>query len=260
MRGRPPAMLEYKVLGRFLVTLDGEDITPSAAKVRQVLALTLLRANHVVSLDVIFEELWGDTPPRSAVTTTQTYVYQIRKFLARVDGPAADLTIRTVAPGYLLDVAPEQLDSSEFERHVERARGLLDTGSTEEAAELLDRALGLWRGLVLADVTRGPLLQRYVARLEEKRILALELRLRANMRLGRHRELIAELKSLVMTHPYHEWFHVQLMIALHRSGRRGEALAAFRSARQLLNEHLGVEPSAYLRRVHQGILEDVLAS
>jgi DNA-binding SARP family transcriptional activator len=249
-------ILDYRVLGPFLVTADGVDLTPTAAKVRQVLALMLLRANRVVSVDAIFDELWGDTPPRSAVTTTQTYVYQIRKLLSRMAGaPMADRTMRTVSSGYLLEVEPQRLDSWEFDRQVECGRALLEADRALEAAELLRAALELWRGPVLADVTQGVLLQQSAAELEERRLLGLELRLRADMQLGRHRELLAELKSLVMAHPYHEWFHVQLMIALHRSGRRGEALAAFRTARGLLNEQLGVEPSDYLRRVHQHILE-----
>jgi DNA-binding SARP family transcriptional activator len=255
-------MVHYKVLGPFFVKINNKDCTPSAAKVRQVLALTLLRANQIVSLDAIIEELWGDCPPRSAVATTQTYIYQIRKLLARhSDVRMANQTIRTAPPGYILSVGPDQLDSWEFDRVVQRARVLLDGDQPEPAAALLGQALSMWNGPVLVDVARGPLLQRYAARLEEKRMLALELRLRADMRLGRHRELIAELKSLVLTHPYHEWFHAQLMISLHRSGRRGEALTAFRQARQLLNDQLGIEPSVDLQRIHQNILRaDVLTS
>jgi DNA-binding SARP family transcriptional activator len=254
-------MVQYKVLGPFSVTINNQDCTPSAAKVRQVLALTLLRANQIVSLDAIIEELWGDSPPRSAVATTQTYIYQIRKLLAQhSDERTANQTMRTAPPGYLLNVGPEQLDSWEFDRIVGRARVLLERRQPEPAAGLLGQALAMWNGPVLVDVAGGPLLQRYAARLEEKRMLALELRLRADMGLGRHRELIAELKSLVLTYPYHEWFHAQLMIALHRSGRRGEALTTFRQARQLLNDQLGIEPSADLQQIHRSILKaDALA-
>jgi len=113
----------------------------------------------------------------------------------------------------------------------------------------------LWSGPALTGVEHGRLLQSDVAHLEEMRMLALELRLRAEMRLGYHRELIPELKSLVQTHPYHEWLHAQLMIALQRSGRRGDALSAYREVRRLLSTELGVEPSAYLQRVHEKVLK-----
>lgn len=254
-------MIRYRVLGPFSVTVDEEPRTPSAAKVRQVLALLLLRANQVVSLDSIIEELWGDRPPRSAVTTTQTYIYQIRRLLDRAGGAEHDeQTVRTVPPGYGFSVGPGQLDSWEFEQCVDRARTLLDEGRVDAAAPLLARARSMWTGPVLADVCQGPVLRRYAARLEEKRNLAQELSLSVDMRLGRHRELVPELKSLVMANPFHEWLHAQLMIALQRSGRRAEALAAFRDARRLLNDQLGIEPSGDLQRIHQDILkEDALA-
>lgn len=253
-------MIRYRVLGPFSVTVGEEPRTPSAAKVRQVLALLLLRANQVVSLDSIIEELWADRPPRSAVTTTQTYIYQIRQLLDGAGGAHGERTVQTVPPGYGFPVGPGQLDSWEFEQCVERARVLMDEGKVGEAAPLLSRARAMWTGPVLADVCQGPVLRRYAASLEEKRNLAQELSLSADMRLGRHRELVPELKSLVMANPFHEWLHAQLMIALQRSGRRAEALAAFHDARRLLNEQLGIEPSGDLQRIHQDILkEDVLA-
>ncbi|MGW0583665.1 AfsR/SARP family transcriptional regulator [Streptomyces sp. NPDC002920] len=251
-------MMRYRVLGPFSVTVDDKAHTPSAAKVRQVLALMLLRADRVVSLDSIIEELWGDHPPRSAVTTTQTYIYQIRRLLVRAGGGTAhdDQTVRTVPPGYGFRVGPGQLDSWEFEQCVDRAHALLDEGCVDRAAPLLARARSMWTGPVLADVCQGPVLRRHAARLEEKRNLAQELSLTADMRLGRHRELVAELKSLVMANPCDEWLHAQLMIALQRSGRRAEALAAFHDARRLLNDRLGIQPSGDLRRIHQDILKE----
>lgn len=250
-------MPTFRVLGPLHVGVAGEDRTPSASKVRQVMALTLLRANHVVSLDTLTEELWGDCPPRSAVSTAQTYIYQIRRLLADDTlGERESRTIRTAPPGYVLTVGPGELDAWEFEHMLEQARVHIDFDRREQAVQVLDEALELWNGHALADVTQGPLLQRYAAQLEERRILALELRLSVNMSLGRHRQLVAELKALSMSYPYHEWFHAQLMIALQRSGRRAEALSAFHQARQLLNDQLGVEPSADLRLIHQSILEE----
>ncbi|MCX4856314.1 AfsR/SARP family transcriptional regulator [Streptomyces canus] len=250
-------MMRYRVLGPFSVTVDDEPRTPQAAKVRQVLALLLLCSDRVVRRDSIIEELWGDAPPPSAVTTTQTYIYQIRRLLHPSEGaPHEDRAVRTVHPGYGLSVDPGQLDSTEFEQCVDRGRALLDDGRAKEAASLLARARSMWTGPVLADVCQGPVLRRYAARLEEKHILARELSLAADMRLGRHRELVAELKSLIMANPYHEWLHAQLMIALQRSGRRAEALEAFRHARRLLSDQLGIEPSEHLQQIHQDILEE----
>jgi SARP family transcriptional regulator, regulator of embCAB operon len=241
----------FSVLGPMAVRINGRVCTPTASKVRQVLALLLLRANQVVGLDAAMEELWGDQPPRTAVTIIQTYVYQLRKLLAE---HSRTQVIHTVAPGYVLDVPADSVDFWRFTRQVDQARQDLDRGAARPAASRLTAALELWTGPVLDNVEHGPLLTGYVARLEEQRMLARELRLRANMNLGRHRELIPELKSLVAAHPFHEWLHAQLMIALHRSGRRGEALTAYQDVRRLLSAELGVEPSATLKRIQQSVL------
>jgi SARP family transcriptional regulator, regulator of embCAB operon len=249
-------MLTYRVLGSLQVRINGRDCTPQASKVRQVLALYLLRANQIVSLDSIIAELWDDHPPRTAVTTAQTYIYQLRKLLARHGGERlASETIRTTPPGYIINVTSGQLDCVQFERMAEQGRALLVAGETSRAAVLLRQALRVWSGPALTGVEHGRLLQSDVAHLEEMRMLTLEMRVRADMRLGCHRELIPELKSLVQTYPYHEWLHAQLMIALQRSGRRGDALSAYREVRRLLSTELGVEPSADLQRVHEKVLK-----
>jgi SARP family transcriptional regulator, regulator of embCAB operon len=249
-------MVTYRVLGSLQVRINGRECTPQASKVRQVLALCLFRPNQIVSIDSIIAELWDDSPPRTAVTTAQTYIYQLRKLLALHGGERlASETIRTTPPGYTVYVTDDQLDFLQFERMVEEGRALLDAGETSPAAILLRQALRVWNGPALTGVEHGRLLQSDVAHLEEMRMLALELRLRAEMRLGYHRELIPELKSLVRTHPYHEWLHAQLMIALQRSGRRGDALSAYREVRRVLSAELGVEPSADLQRVHEKVLK-----
>lgn len=248
-------MLTCEVLGPLVVKLNNKECTPRAAKVRQVLALALFRANQTVSLDAIIEELWADRPPRTAVTTVQTYVYQIRKLIAQHSGTrVANQTLRTVTPGYVLSIADEGLDFRRFERAFEQAQVHLANRQTQEAAALLSQALSMWNAPVLADTEHGQHLRAHVANLEEKRMLALEMRLHADMLLGRHRQLVGELKSLVISHPFNEWLHAQLMIALHRSGRRGEALSAYQYARRLLNDELGLEPSADLQLTHQKVL------
>lgn len=255
IRGEQEVEYTFQVLGPLLLRVNGKNCTPSASKVRQVLALMLFRANQVVSLDALIEELWGGRPPRTAATIVQTYIYQLRKIVARYsDVATANATIRTAPPGYVLCVPTDRLDCRQFEDAVRRAQESLDQGQARLAVCQLSQALDMWNGAVLVNAEHGPLLQREVAHLEERRMLALELRLRANMQLGRHREIVAELKSLVAAHPFNEWLHGQLMIALHRSGRRREALAAYQALRKLLDDELGLEPSADLRRIQQELL------
>lgn len=241
----------FSVLGPMVVTINGEVCTPSASKIRQVLALMLLQVNQVVGLDSAIAELWSDRPPRTAVTIVQTYVYQLRKLLGRYGNGSV---IRTVSPGYVLSIPPEDVDSWRFTGQVDRGRDALERGETRLAATLLTAALDMWAGPVLENVEHGPVLTGYAARLEEQRMLALELRLHAKMSLGLHRELIPELRSLVAAHPYHEWLHAQLIVALQLSGRRGEALSAYQEVRRVLNAELGLEPSAALQKIQQSVL------
>jgi DNA-binding SARP family transcriptional activator len=246
--------MEFKVLGPLEVISRERAQTPSAPKIRQLLALLVLRLNQVVSLDTVMEELWGTEPPRSAVTTAQTYIYQLRKIFVRELGSAGSNMIETTAPGYLLRVNESQVDFRDFDRLIEQARLLLGAGQQERAARQLQSALGRWNGPALSNVSCGRILQGYVTHLEEKRITALEILVQAEMDLGNHRDLIAELRTLVMAHPFNEWFHIQLITALGRSGRRGDALNAYQDARHILGEELGLDPSAELELVHQDVL------
>lgn len=248
-------MIKFNVLGPLQIEVDGHCYAPSAAKVRQVLALMLLRANQIVTVDAFIEELWTQQPPRTAVTTVQTYIYQLRKLFASCGGnELAERLIDTMQAGYRLNVTADEVDVLAFDQLVERARQR-SSARCDEAAGLYREALALWRGPALVDVTRGELLSRYAVELDEKRLLALQHRLLADLALGRHRELIGELRLLVLSNPFNEWMHSQLMIALHRSGRRGDALDAFHNARRLLTDELGVEPSADLRRTYLEVLQ-----
>jgi DNA-binding SARP family transcriptional activator len=151
-------------------------------------------------------------------------------------------------------VAPDQLDAHVFERLVAEGRTLLADGQFEAAAQGLRGALSLWRGPALANITPGRLLEGHVAHLEELRIRAIELRIQAESALGRHRELIPDLRALVAAHPLNEWLHGRLIDALYRAGRRGEALLAYQNLRATLNEELGLEPSAELQRLQRQVL------
>jgi SARP family transcriptional regulator, regulator of embCAB operon len=141
-----------------------------------------------------------------------------------------------------------------FDHLVDEGRDRYESGELHRASEVLRDALSLWSGSALANVVCGPVLRSYATHLDERRITALELRISADMQLGRYRDLIAELKSLVATYPLNEWLHAQLIIALEKVGRRGEALRAYQDVRRLLNDELGIDPSADLQRIHHRVL------
>ncbi|MQY04580.1 AfsR/SARP family transcriptional regulator [Actinomadura macrotermitis] len=249
-------MPEFKVLGGTQVRCGPRDRTPTPAKVRQVLALLLLRGNQVVHIDALIDELWGDASPRSAVTTAQTYIYQLRKAFARDGDLGSGHRLVTRPPGYLFVVEPGELDAEVFETSVHTARAMLERGRPAEAAPLLRRALDLWTGPALADVAKGRHLDAHAVRLEEQRTRALELSVQAGFALGRSRELVGELRSLTVRHPLNEWFHGRLMAALADCGRRGEALQVYRDLRALLEKELGLAPSEEVERVRHRILSE----
>ncbi|GAA4545508.1 AfsR/SARP family transcriptional regulator [Amycolatopsis samaneae] len=239
--------MEFRLLGPLSVIDRGRVRTPTAPKVRQMLSLLLLRANHTVGLDAAVEELWGDHPPHSAVLTTRTYIYLLRKAFP-------DWAIETVPLGYVLHVDEAVLDFKRFDRLFAEAQSCHQDGQIERAARRVDQALAVWSGPALSNVPRGRVLDGLLTALEDKRIAALELHIRTQLLLGRHRELIAELRALVAEHPFNEWFHSQLIFALHLAGRRGEALRAYRDVCGLLSDELGLAPSADLQRAHQDVL------
>jgi SARP family transcriptional regulator, regulator of embCAB operon len=244
----------FRLLGSVEI-MAGGDYTPRAPKLRNVLTLLLLRANRVVHLDTLIDELWGATPPLRAVTIVQTYVYELRKLFAagKLDPPGGRLLV-TKPPGYVLLAEPWQVDAEVFEQLVRQGTALLEKGRAQRASEMLTRALDMWTGPALADVPRGKYLEAHAVHLEERRMTALQQRIQADMSLGKSQELVAELRSLTCLHPFNEWFHGQLISALGHSGRRGEALAAYRALRTVLKEELGIDPSPELQRLQQQIL------
>ncbi|MDH6125248.1 AfsR/SARP family transcriptional regulator [Kitasatospora sp. GP82] len=250
-------MIHFGVLGALELTADGADCTPRGPKVRKVLALLLLNANRLVSVDALTEELWDGEPPNAALSTVRTHLYHLRRLLAEADpagaGPADELIV-TRPPGYLLRLGDNQLDLQHFGRLVAQGRALIEERRLAEARARLAQALALWRGRPLADVLSGQQLAGHVSRLAELHTEALELRIDVDLRLGRHRELVAELRDLVAAHPLNEWYHARLIDALHRSGRRADALAAVDELRLLLDRELGLEPSPEIRQLQYEIL------
>ncbi|WP_037568462.1 AfsR/SARP family transcriptional regulator [Phaeacidiphilus oryzae] len=227
----------------------------TAVKLRQVLAMLAVNANTMVSTEQLIDELWPYGPPRTVKTIVQTYVYQLRKLFRRTfHGPQRPQPLTTRPGGYLLAVPRDNVDVFTFQRLLEQGRSSLDQGEPAVAAEQLRASLELWRGPLPADIVHGPFLQGLSVFLEEQRLEAVSLRIEADLANNRHRELVGELRALVATHHLHESFHVRLMQALHRSGRRSEALNVYHQLRRVLDEELGLEPSPEARRIHQEIL------
>jgi YVTN family beta-propeller protein len=239
--------MEYRVLGPLEVRDGAESVPLAGAKQRALLALLLLNANQVVSRDRLIEDLWGAQPPGTAVQSVQVYVSRLRKLLP-VD------TLLTRAPGYVLEVEPDQLDLRRFEMLLAEGHEALAGGDAERAAGALHQALQLWRGPALAEFAFEPFAQTEIGRLEDLRLVAVEQRIEADLALGRHAELIGELEALIAEHPYRERLRAQLMLALYRSGRQAEALEVYQDARHVLVDELGIEPSGELQRLEKAIL------
>ncbi|MEU5088331.1 AfsR/SARP family transcriptional regulator [Streptomyces sp. NPDC021356] len=253
--------MDIDVLGTLAVREQGVSITPTAPKPRQVLALLALNADKVVPVATLTEELWGARPPRSARPTLQTYILQLRELingaLRQDDGQeqrCAKDVLLTVPSGYLLKGGAGSSDVREFERLAGTGYRAMDAEDYPEAAARLREALALWTGPALADVHAGVHLETQIRRLEESRLCALDQRIEADLRLGRHRELLAELTVLVSRYPSHESLCGQYMVALYRSGRRGEALNAYQRLRATLVRTLGLEPSPVLAKLQQSML------
>jgi YVTN family beta-propeller protein len=239
--------MEYRVLGPLEVR-DGERSLPLAgAKQRALLALLLVNANHVVSRDRLIDELWGEHAPETAVTSLQVYVSRLRKLL-----PAQ--TLLTRPPGYLLELEDGELDLRRFERLLSEGRRALDQGKPERAAQALQDGLALWRGPALAEFASDSFAHAEIGRLEDLRLAAVEARIEADLALGRHTELIGELEALIAENSHRERLRGQLMLALYRSGRQAEALAAYQDARHALVDELGIEPGTTLQRLERQIL------
>jgi DNA-binding SARP family transcriptional activator len=245
--------MEFRVLGTFEVTRGGSVVTPSAPKLRRVLALLSVRANSLVHTRQLVDELWEDRPPASSSTTLQTYIYQLRKLLGLAEqGQAAALYTRP--SGYLLGVPADALDRCRFDELAARGAEEMRRGYVEAAADTLRAALHLWRGPALSDVEQGLHLQADIVHLEECRNSVLEMRLDADLSLGRYQQLISELTAQTARNPTQEGMHGRLMLALYRAGRRSEALQVFQRIRAALAAELGLEPGPDLQHIHRAVL------
>lgn len=238
--------MEFRVLGPLEVVDAGRVVPIPAAKLRTLLAALLLRADQPTSLGQLADQLWADVSPDNPRRAIQTYVTRLRQLLGD-DGTL----IETLYGGYQLHVRPGQLDLAQFEAKLVRAQASVDLA---EQAAVLDDAVGLWRGSPLGNVESEELHSRDVPRLTELYLQAQERRIDAHLRLGRHAELIADLRELTIAHPLREHLWAQLMQALWRAGRQAEALSAYETARRALDAELGITPGDELRTMHAAVL------
>src|SRR5919204_1193315 len=247
--------MEFRLLGPLEVLDAGRDVAITAGKRRALLTLLLLHRNAVVPADRLIEELWSGRPPPTAANSLQVHVSQLRKELVAAAG-TDEAALLTRAGGYVLEVPNDSVDIARFEDAVAAGEHALADGRPADAAARLRDALELWRGPPLVDFTYEAFAQDEIARLEELRLVALEERIDADLALGRHRRVVAELEALVAAHPLRERLRGQLMLALYRCGRKADALETYRDGRRRSVDELGLEPGPALRELEARILDD----
>jgi predicted ATPase/DNA-binding SARP family transcriptional activator len=242
-------VLDLRILGPLEVRHDGRVVELGGPRGRALLAVLLVHRGEPVAADVLAQALWGDEAPPTAAKALQVSVSRLRRAL----GPAAE-RLETAAGGYRLVVERDEVDADRFETGYERGRELLGAGHPAAAAAALRGALALWRGPPFADLRYEPWAQAEIQRLEELRAAGLEDRIEAELALGEHARMVAELEARIAEHPLRERLRAQLMLALYRSGRQAEALDVFRDVRTRLDSDLGLEPGPELRALERAIL------
>lgn len=240
------APVEFRILGPLEVWNEGRRLDLGSGKPRALLAVLLLRPNEILSTAYLIEALWGEHPPLTAQKALQRGVSQLRRALG-------EEAVLTRAPGYALSVDPDRVDAGVFERLFAEGRQLVED-DPHQATQRLQEALALWRGPALPEFAPEEFAHEEIARLEELRILALEERFEADLRLGRHAEIVPELERAVSRHPLRERLRAQLMLALYRCNRQAEALAVYQKGRRLLADELGLEPASPLQGLERAIL------
>ena len=240
-------MIEFRVLGPFEVVKHGRVLALGSPQQRALLAVLLLHRGEVVSVDRLIDALWGEQAPPTAIKIVQGYVSGLRKALG-------EGLLATRGRGYVLARLPGELDADCFESLVAEGRRALEEGDARAGAERLRDALVLWRGPALADFAYERFAQGEIARLDEMRLTALEDRIDADLALGKHAELVAELGELVRDYPQRERLQGQMMLALYRSRRQADALERYQRARGHLIAELGIEPGPALKKLERAIL------
>jgi DNA-binding SARP family transcriptional activator len=241
--------MDFRILGPLVVSDDERSsVELGGARARALLAILLLRRNTVVSPDILIEELYGGQAPPTAAKSLQVHVSRLRSALR------PENRLHTRPGGYVLELAPDELDADRAARLLAKGRQARGTGDLDAAATVLDSALGLWRGPPLADVAYDGFAQDEIARLEELRLECLEERLETDLERGRHTEVVGELERVVAEHPFRDRLRGQLMLALYRCGRQADALAVYQDGRRALLDELGLEPGRALQELERAIL------
>jgi DNA-binding SARP family transcriptional activator len=243
--------MEFQLLGPIEARSEQGTVVLGGALSRSILAALLLQPNRTVPTKQLIDAAWGESPPGGARTLVQNRVSTLRRILR--EARPEDELITTMGSGYLIQLEAGQLDVEVFTNRAARADRLAESGDPAGAADELAAALALWRGPALDGVTT-PYLRTAAQRLEEQRLRAWERRIRLDVSLGRHADLVPELTGLADAHPYHETFHALLMLVLYRTGRHADALAAYRRTRSTLTGQLGLEPGGLLQHLHDAIL------
>jgi SARP family transcriptional regulator, regulator of embCAB operon len=244
--------MRYEMLGNFRVIDAAGPRSISAQKVETLLGALLVRADQLVLTEQLITEIWGQYPPVRATAGIHVYVSQLRKYLSGIDPEHRPIVTRP--SGYLLRLGSDELDVRIFLDLVASGRAYYKEGDFYEARAVLSDALALWRGPVHGEGRDGPILGGFTIWLNETHAECTELLVDAQLKLGRHRELIGWLYSLIAEHPLREAFSRQLMLALYRCGRRADALKVYQSVRSTLNEELGIDPGRELRDMRQAII------
>jgi SARP family transcriptional regulator, regulator of embCAB operon len=245
--------MRYEILGPLRLRRGEEAAFVGARKVETLLAALLIRSDQVVAGGRLKEEIWGGSPPRRASAAMHVYVSQLRKILAHPRDSASPIV--TKPPGYMLQLGPDdELDVHEFEQRLRQGRAHIQQRRHQAACASLKSALDMWVGPALVGVSGGPMIGAFVAYLEDARVECYEMLLDAQLTMGRHRELVGQLQSLISDYPLSEVFYRQLMLALYRSERQAEALRVYDNARRVLQDELGLEPGQPLRELQRSIL------
>jgi DNA-binding SARP family transcriptional activator len=247
--------MEFRILGPLEVLADGVPVQVSAPREQALLAVLLLEANRIVPVSRLIDAIWDGAPPETARNQIQICVSTLRRSLGR---SGDHRVIRTRSPGYQVNVTGEIVDALRFEALTADARKAADDGNLRDAVSGLRAALGLWRGPAAAGID-SRVVQIAATRLNEKRLATIEACIGLELRMGNHAELIGELVTLVAEYPLREKLREYQMLALYRAGRRAEALAAYREARQVFVEELGIDPGHVLRRLEAAILRNDLS-
>jgi len=246
--------MRYEILGSVRLVDNGKVFSISARKMEILLATLLIKRNAIVSTDRIIGEIWGEHSPRRAKAALHVYISQLRKLLSSFGSKGNPIVTRS--SGYSLLIGSDELDLCEFEALVANGRVHVAAKRYTEALLLFNKALGLLRDPILGDGGGGDGVifsgcRRWV---EEIRLEAIEMMTASHLALGRSREAVGLLSSLIVEYPLHEEFYRQLMLALYRCRRRADALQVYRTAWETLRQELGLEPCRALRDLHQMIL------